>query len=162
MALSAVQESPVNRSLSRVSEDELRSIAELVVGEFPDAPRARGTYGIAKLMTRCGVQAEYDGSPKPDWVVKILQGADANFLGKLLLRLTSADEYLGDQASAQRAVSFLNKLLLSRGVQILFENGASSLAEVDPNLTISEATARTGIDSGLIVPDFEQLDSFRR
>ena len=109
-------------------------------------------------MTRCGVQAEYDGSPKPDWVVKILQESDASLLGRLLLRLTSADEYHGDQASAHRAASLLNKVLLSCGVQIVFENGAPVLTEVDPNLAISEASCRTGIDSDLIVPDFEQLD----
>jgi hypothetical protein len=158
MAIEVPKQIEIVESLRGLSDESFQRIADFVVGEFDGAPRARGSYGIGRLFTRCGIQAEYNGSSRDTWAFGVLRDAEPSALARVLIRLSCSDEYHGSQEVAQRAALFLNRILIVRSVQIALRNGQPCLDAVDPEFELPDIPLGSREDSGLSTPDFEQLD----
>lgn len=154
-----LREIEVDERLAQASEAVRLSIADVLIGDWPGSPRARGTLGLSRLFTRCGYECDYNGRQKRAWVAEALAGASPELCEKILIRACSPGEYHGDRDSAAAVTSKMNRVLITCGLQLAENGGGLRLEVCDAVADLPEREDFvTDPVSGLAVPDFEQLD----
>lgn len=138
-------------------DDAFLAIADIITGDAEGSPRVRGSFGLTRLFSRCGVAVEYDGSSKRAWTTRQLKEVGHDGFIKILAQLLSPTEYGGDHGAAADASALLDRSLIRTGVRFSLIDGTGSFTRADP-VVIEPLTTAASAHSGLVMPDFEQLD----
>lgn len=113
----------------------LERLADLIVGDEPWAPKARGSYELSLFFEEAGFDdAVHDGSSKRPWVIERLKSAHEDGLAAAILRLASPKEYGGDVHQHASAVAALNAILAVEGMQVrIGPDLLPRLEQIEPN-----------------------------
>lgn len=129
----------------------IERIAELIVGEEPWCPKARGSYQLSSFFEALGfLDFEHDGSSKRAWVKEKLKKASKEQLARTILRLASAKEYDGNERAHIKALNAINNILGVEGLQVRLG------LHLDPKLESGEPRYTLPLDNGLPSTSLEE------
>ena len=131
----------------------LEGIADLICGDFPDAPTYRTGGELTRFFHRAGIRATHDGSTRKWWTLQVLQRLDAKSRAAVIKRLASPKEYAGDPEAVRRAMDHLNRVLALEGFRVELKGVEPKIAKLSK---VDFSVAAKGLKP-LPPPDFAAL-----
>jgi hypothetical protein len=148
---------PEKLTSRRLDSEVLEQLAELIVGDEPLAPKARGSYLLTRFFRDAGLpRFEHDGSNRKSWVVNCLGACSYNEIQDIILRLASPKEYAGNRVEHASALSVLNRVLAIEGIRVRMQALEPIIELVAPDFASHFDFEPASIS--LEVPNFVDLD----
>lgn len=141
--------------MRQLDDSTLEVIAELICGDGDEAPVYRKGHELTSFFERAGLSRfVHDGSTRKSWTLQALQQCSGAELEMAITRLAHPKEYRGDQATVQRALAALNRVLSIEGYRV-------SLGGIEPRVTPVDAALFEAAEAEelkpLPPPDFDAL-----